>query len=141
MQDIAEEVASKKTISYTHPTRTVNAVYTHDGEAPSTGVYTPNGSIYIGSYESSKWKSDSVRPHWKEILEARGKSLRKVPKKHVRAVKRKLTKLRQLNKMIQIAVAKVEKISAERWNLGNYGKEHEPFNAGDSFGGRKSRSA
>ena len=45
--------------------------YTHDGDFPDSRVRNFNGCAFIGSYPNNKWHSDSVKPYWEEIINAR----------------------------------------------------------------------
>ena len=40
-------------------------------ECPNSGAYGTDRTLYTGKYPYQKWKDDSVRPHWNEILSAR----------------------------------------------------------------------
>ena len=72
LQDISSEVANtKKTVTFAPGTCGISATYTREGNCPTEGVHTSDGSIFIGNYSDGRWSSDTVRPHHKEILEAR----------------------------------------------------------------------
>ena len=151
LQDLATEVSGKN--NYTPNTRNVSAVYTRQGPCPNTGVHTPDGSIFIGSYDNSKWRDPSVTPFHSEILQARsgdangqGKgqpnpnndSTTSNPKRSAKALKRSKKKLKKLTK--KIAAAKVEldslKVSIED-NKAEDGN-NDGNKAGNAFGGKAS---
>ena len=69
LQDIASEVASTRKVSISGgaSNRNVSAMYTSKGTFLDNGVYTSDGSIFIGSYDPDKWKSESVKPYHKII--------------------------------------------------------------------------
>ena len=142
LQDIAAEVASKKAVSFAPGTRGISALYTREGGCPKQGVHTPNGAIFIGNYGNDQWRHDSVKPYWKEILEARSKddsnkgqnksfNEKKRASKAIQRNKRKLKKLK-----IKIAAAKITSTEKDA-------TEGEPGDgddkAGDAFGGKSSK--
>ena len=94
LQDIAGEVAMKKSVSFAPGTGSVSIVYTREGSCPDNGVHTPEGSVFIGSYRKDKWFSDSVTPYHEQIRNARNKNIPKGtggPKK----LKRQLQKIKR----------------------------------------------
>ena len=52
----------------------VSATCTRDGTAPASGVHTKDGSVFIGTCNSSKRQSEPVRQCHQEILKARSNS-------------------------------------------------------------------
>ena len=46
-------------------------MHTSRGPCPSKGVHAADRSIFIGSYDSDKWQSESVKLDHKEIREKR----------------------------------------------------------------------
>eukprot|EP00980_Cylindrotheca_fusiformis_P022724 scaffold9646_cov133-Cylindrotheca_fusiformis.AAC.7 len=78
--------------------------YTSAGECPAFGAHTRDGSLYIGNYIADKWNSDSVRPHHREILQARsqddGGGKNKSKKRSAKEIKRNNEKLQKLQKKI-----------------------------------------
>jgi hypothetical protein len=72
LQDIASEAGSQaKTVTFVPGSHSISAIYTRQGRAPTTGVYTAEGSIFIGSYDKDKWHSDSVKQYHQEIINER----------------------------------------------------------------------
>lgn len=150
LQDVAAEVASKKSpsSSFTPNVRSVDAVYTRGGTTPDNGVHTQDGSIYIGGYDNEKWLSDSVKPHHKEILEARQKGndgrkggTSRNDRRRTSAVKRNKRKLTKLKAKLKIAQAKVKGMTENKEDSNNSETEEKGDRAGDSFGGEKSRNS
>ena len=87
--------------------------YTREGQAPSEGVYSEDGAIFIGNYSSPQWNSLSVRPFHEEITKARtsqsgkrggsghkSRSNKKASWK-VKTAKRKLSKLKRQVEVLQ----------------------------------------
>ena len=87
--------------------------YTREGQAPSDGVYSEDGAIFIGNYSSPQWNSLSVRPFHEEITKARtsqsgkrggsghkSRSNKKASWK-VKTAKRKLSKLKRQVEVLQ----------------------------------------
>ena len=74
-------------------------------------MHTPSGLIFIGICDSHKWRSESVRPHHKEILEARSKDtthpnqLSRTEKKRLSAINRSKKVLKKLKTKISAAKA------------------------------------
>ena len=105
LQDITTEAGSqaKTTVIFTPGTRGVSAIYTRQGKAPTTGVHTADGSIFIGSYDKEKWLSDSVKQYHQEIINARGSDDgggknqdSRSQKRRTNAIKRNKRKLKKL---------------------------------------------
>ena len=73
--------------------------YTCDGHFLDRGVRTSNGINFIGSYPDIKLSSDSVKPHWGEIRNARGNDGNHVSRKNqnmrekIKSERRKLVKI------------------------------------------------
>jgi len=145
LQDIAAEVGSQKTVTFAAGTRGVSETYTRKGPCPTSGVHTPDGEVFIGGYDKEKWQSESVRQYHQEIIKARsnggrGKDNRghqsRSQKRRANAIKRNQKKLKLLE--VQIAAAKTrlknQSKSEGKDDDGNTG------NAGDAFGGKKSRA-
>jgi hypothetical protein len=150
LQDIAAEAGKASTATVTFA-RGVSATYTRKGSCPNSGVHTSDGSIYIGSYDRYKWQSDSVRQYHQEILQARnshgggngnergGHSSRN-EKRRLNAIKRNKKKLKKLE--TKIAAMKSQVTESDKDNTSDdkdKGKESKSGNAGDAFGGKKSK--
>ena len=136
--------SNRKSVTFAPGTRGVSATYTREGDCPSNGVHTPNGSIYIGSYSDGKCKSPAVRPHHSEIFEARKKGNLSHPSRNkqrrINAIKRQKRKLSELKTQIAAAKVKIAAASAAPKNDGD-DKAQEDLakdNAGDAFGGKRS---
>ena len=149
LQDIAAEVEDKKPTTFGNRQAGINAVYTREGFAPSTGVHTSDGSIFIGNYDTNKWKSDSVKPYHKQILDARsqegGGNNNSHPsrrdKRRTNALKRSKSKIKKLKTQLQISAAKLEKAGVTGADNDKEDEEvGDSDKAGDSFGGRRSKS-
>ena len=150
LRDIAAEVAKTKNhVTFAPGTRGVSVVYKRDGNCPKNGVHMPDGSLYIGNYTTEQWRSAAVRPHHKEILEARRKDAggnggKGDGKRQSSAIKNSRRKLKKLKAKIASVEAKVASLSS---NSGTKVKDSDESrddastnaNAGDSFGGKRSR--
>ena len=148
LQDIAAEAGKSISKSATF-TRNVSATYTREGSCPNNGVHTSDGSIFIGSYDSEKWKSEQVRQYHQEILKARsanggGKNTggkdAKSQKRRTNAIKRSNKKLKTLKAKIAAAKLTLQKTS----DTPNQGPEDDTDDesdnhAGDAFGGKKGK--
>ena len=149
LQDIAAEVNKMSSTSTSSFKRGVNvsATYTREGTCPDTGVYTPNGSIFTGDYPKSKWKSDSVKPFHKQIMEARkaenGDHQTRSQKRRVNAIKRTNKKLKSLETKISAAKLQLEEaVSAGKkvsFSDDKEKKDESDNDAGNSFGGKNSK--
>ena len=144
LNDIAAEVGTTKKVSFAANVSSVEVkdgptTYTRQGRAPETGVHVQDGSIFIGSYDKTKWFDDSVKPYHDEIIKARNanKHSSRNQKRQASAIKRSKRKLKKLQ----------AKIASAKSSLGE-GKasddddepEAEAKNAGDQFGGKRSKS-
>ena len=149
LQDIAAEASqSLKQSSFG---RTVAATYTRRGPCPSSGVYTSDGSIFIGKYDPSRWNSDSVRQHQKEILEARSSSTNdggksdghnfssRGQKRRTNAIKRNKKKLKALEAQISAAKSTLQSNEIFTPKTVHFADEPDRNHAGDAFGGRKAK--
>ena len=141
LQDIAAEV-NKTSTPFTR-TPNVSATYTRDGQCPNTGVHTPNGSIFIGQYDGNKWRSDSVKPYHKQIMDARasgnhGDQTARSQKRRINAIKRNNKKLKSLESKISAAKVQLEKSKSNQVLLAD-DKDDKDYNAGNSFGGKNSK--
>ena len=149
LQDIAAEVGNITPSGNSFGgSRGIAATYTKQGPCPSKGVHTSDGSIFIGMYSKDQWLSDKVKPHHEEIRNARTKNTSGPPiisrnqKRRINAVKRAKNKLKKLK-------AEVAAIQQHKANGGNdkcdqkddqNGGEQDRFeNAGDAFGGKRTR--
>ena len=151
LQDIAAEIASKPSTAYPAH-RNVSATYTRQGPCPQQGVHKTDGSLYIGNYSADQWRSESVRPYHNEIIKARsndgggsntdnGGTQSRSQKRRVNAVKRNKNKLKKLNQKIAAAKTELESLSGKEETATKATKVHfEDQNAGDAFGGKKSKS-
>ena len=150
LQDIAAEVANiKKKVSFAPGTREVNATYVLEGTCPKNGVHTDDGSVFIGSYSRNQWASDLVRPYHGEIMEARSKNgggkgsdegaSSRNKKRRANAVKRSKRKIRKLK--AQLSAART--VSAGTCTGGEdcNSDDKSSDNAGDSFGGKRSKQS
>lgn len=142
LQDIAAEVEDKKVPSFAGWTANINAVYTKEGNVPTSGVHTSDGSIFIGSYNANKWKSDNVKPYHKEIINAQaregGGSGNKHPsqsnKRKANVLKRSKSKIKKLKSQLKISAAKLEEATMTKDESED--EEGTSNNTGDSFGGK-----
>ena len=147
LQDIAAEVADKKPPLFANRQAGINALFTKEGSAPTDGVNTSDGSLYIGNYDTNKMNSDSVRPYHKQILDARvqegggdkSKNPSQTDKRRANAIKRSKRKIKKLRSQLKISAAKLEKASATL--EGNQEDEAvgDQDKTGDSFGGKNSK--
>jgi len=144
LQDIAAEIATRKGTTPVDR-RGVNATYTKEGNCPQTGVHTPDGKIYIGSYPRDKWSSDLVKPYHAEITancnssEGGGTNSTRNQKRTVNAVKRQKRKLKALKEKVKTAEAAVTAIAS---NDGSDSFDDEDTNqAGNNFGGKNLKKA
>ena len=149
LQDIAAEVASKKSVSFASGTgRNISAMYTRQGPCPNQGVHMPDGTVFIGSYPAARWNSDTVRPHRQEIINARGSSQdgsknengnqSRSAKRRINAVQRNKKKLQKLNSKIAVAKATL-KTAQLSLDDNNEDDDSDSGNAGDAFGGKNSK--
>ena len=148
LQDIAAEAGTAKTATVTFA-RGVSATYTKKGSCPSSGVYTSDGSIFIGSYDKERWQSESVRPHHAEITKARnsdgggndgggrGGPPSRNTKRRLNAIKRNKKKLKTLES--KIAAMKTQLKDGKDDSSDAEGDHSNSSNAGDAFGGKNSR--
>ena len=147
LQDISAEVANnKKAVSFAPGTRGVSAAHTREGTCPTEGVYTSDGSLFIGNYSDGRWHSDSVKPFHKEILEARkkaggGKSTAptRADKRRTNAVKRNKRKLKRVSSQIskmKVTIAKLTKDGGDDGDASESESDQDSNHAGESFGGK-----
>jgi len=153
LQDIAAEIASKSSFTFA-TSRNVSAVYTRQGPCPQQGVHKADGSLFIGNYSADQWHSDSVKPYHNEIMKARsndgggntdndgnGGTHSRSQKRRVNAIKRNKKKLKKLNQKIAAAKSELEDLPRKEETTTKVAKVHfEDQNAGDAFGGKKSKS-
>jgi len=152
LQDIASKVASKKKVTFASRMSQVNAVYTREGETPKSGIYTADGSIFIGIYDSNQWKSAEVKKHHKEILEARSQKgggimvdlptmvdLPDFPKRQAQGKCNKETvqKNKKLKAQLKVSATRLQEAGIEA-DEDNDDVESDS-NAGNSFGGKNSK--
>ena len=145
LQDIAAEAGRQKTVTFAPGTRGISATYTKKGPCPTTGVHTQDGSIYIGSYDKKKWQDESVRQYHQEIRDARSNDNNKSSgtnhpsrnqKRQTNAIKPNKRKLKNLE--AKIAAAKLQlKEDGEDGTT----ESDDAGNAGDAFGGKKSKKS
>ena len=145
LQDIASEVAGHRKVTFAPGTRGINATFTRDGSCPKEGVHTPSGSIFIGIYDAAKWRSESVRKHHKEILEARKKDgaqddqLTRTDKKRVSAINKSKKTLKKLKTKISAAKAIIAKAKQDESDQEVSSEDDaDADQAGNAFGGRES---
>ena len=141
LQDIAAEV-NKTSTPFTR-TSNVSATYTRDGQCPNTGVHTPDGSIFIGQYDGNKWRSDSVKPYHKQIMDARASGnhsdqTARSQKRWINAMKRNNKKLKSLESKISAAKVQLEEAKSNQVSFAD-DKDDKDYNAGNSFGGKNSK--
>lgn len=150
LQDIAAEIASKSSITFA-TNRNISATYTRQGPCPQQGVHKADGSLFIGNYSADQWRSESVKPYHNEIMKARsndgggntdnGSSHSRSQKRRVNAIKRNKNKLKKLNQKIAAAKSVLEALPGKEEVTTKVAKvQFEDQNAGDAFGGKKSKS-
>ena len=129
-------------------------MYTRQGPCPQQGVHKADGSLFIGNYSADQWRSDSVKPYHNEIMKARsndgggntdndgnGGTHSRSQKRRVNAIKRNKKKLKKLNQKIAAAKSELEDLPRKEETTTKVAKVHfEDQNAGDAFGGKKSKS-
>ena len=129
LQCIAVQIP--KLVNYSNTTRrnlsefkAEGSKYTREGRTPKEGVYADDGSIFIGNYPSDQWGSDTVRPFHEEIAKARssrGKSgggryqsrNKKKSAFHIKAARRKLSKLKREVENLEEKKRNISGVSAE----------------------------
>jgi len=143
LQDIAGEVESNSTPADGFGGRRgISATYTKQGSCPASGVHCPDGSIYIGTYSKDQWLSDSVKPHWDEIKEARSKTkggdgqMSRSGKRRVNAIKREKRKLKKIK--AKVAAVKQE-LKDEEGSGDDKEDNNAKDNAGNAFGGKRTK--
>jgi hypothetical protein len=143
LQDIAAEAGKKMTVTFARSAN-VSATYTRKGPCPSSGVHTTDGDIFIGSYDKDKWQSDQVRQYHQEILKARtndggsnqdGRQQLQGQKRKINAIKRNRKKLKTLEAKIAAAKAQLKQSGKKESSA----EDEQHSNAGDAFGGKRSR--
>ena len=150
LQDIAAEAGKHKTVTFAPGTRGVSATYTRNGPCPTKGVHTSDGSIFIGSYDNAKWKSEAVKQYHEEIIQARGKDgggsfngggnkFSRAEKRRANAIKRNNKKLKSLEAQISAAKTRLQSLK-ETEDTGADKTDDSGNNAGDAFGGKRSKS-
>jgi hypothetical protein len=115
--------------------------FTFNGVVPHSGVHTPDGKLFCGSYPYKVWFSDDVAPYRDEITELRNKHQPegKPPgtaakrKNQVRKHAIKVKELQTQNEQLQLKLSALK--SGEKDGSGPPGTN---ANAGDAFGGRDS---
>ena len=144
LQDIAAEVGSKAPAQFGgRSSANVSAACTREGRCPNSGVHTPDGSIFIGSYDREKWQDESVRQHHHKIIEARNKGeaghikKNRTNKRKVNAIKSNKKKLEKLQAQIAAAKIQVKKVT---FGQDDSSDNDTPENqAGNAFGGKNSK--
>jgi len=143
LQDIAGEVESNSTPADGFGGRRgVSATYTKQGPCPASGVHCSDGSVYIGTYSKDQWLSDSVKPHWDEIKEARSKTkssdgqLSRSGKRRVNAIKREKRKLKKIK--AKVAAVKQE-LKDKEGSSDEKDDDAAKDNAGNAFGGKRTK--
>ena len=107
-------------------------------ECPATGAHDANGNLYTGKYPFKKWNSESVKPYWQQIRDARGTPSR--DKKHSLG-KRTTAELETAISEMATKQAKMEaSISAITTDTSTVVSELGASQAGNSFGGRSAKS-
>ena len=164
LQDIASEAGNQtKTVTFAPGTCGISATHTRQGNAPTSGVSTVDGSIFIGSYDKEKWFSDSVKQCHQEIINARGSHSDSVKQHHqgitnprgsndgggkrqesrgqkrrANAIKRSKKRLKSLK--AKIAAAKIQlKDDSDDDKDSNQDDKDADNNAGNAFGGRRGK--
>ena len=116
---------------------------THKGEAPTTGAFLSDGTLFTGKYTKEQWNSDSVRAHHSAIKAARaahksahGGGTRKGGKRanQFKKVQRQNKKLKASISKLESRVAAISKGSGTPKSDADKEMNH---NAGDAFGGRQ----
>ena len=109
------------------------------------GVHTPSGSIFIEIHNTHKWRSESVRQHHKEILEARRKDgahhdqLTRTDRKRVSAINKSKKTLKKLKTKISAAKAITAKAKQDESDQELSSEDDaDADQAGNAFGGRES---
>ena len=149
LQDVASEISTSRKVTFAEGSsnRSVSGVHTFKGQCPSNGVHTSDGSIFIGSYDSDKWNSESVRPYHKEIREKRAESKAqnnnsdfnsRGNKRNVNALKRNKRTLKALN--VKIASAKLLLKTHQADGDDNDDSTAEDAGAGNAFGGSSEKT-
>jgi hypothetical protein len=77
LQEIAKEVpnlpkASNFELQISKIQQVGNGRYTFEGETPNSGVKTPEGKLFCGSYSPKIWRSDEIKPYHEQIKEIWG---------------------------------------------------------------------
>ena len=149
LQDIAAEVGNITPSGNSFGgNRGIAATYTKQGPCPSKGVHTTDGSIYIGTYSKDQWLSDEVKSHHDEIRDARSKQSNGPPvvsrnqKRRINAVKRVKNKLKKLKAevaAIQQHKAGGQDDKCDQKNNQNSEEQNRYDNAGDAFGGKRTK--
>ena len=141
-----------KTVTFAPGTRGISAIYTRQGKPPTSGVHTSDGSLFIGSYSKDQWFSDNVKPYHQEIMQARksngvvknpngGGNQSRKQKRHVNSVKRNKRKLKTLESQISTAKTKLKDQMVKKEDPEDSISDNDEVsdNAGDEFGGKKSK--
>ena len=148
LQDIASEISTSRKVTFSDGSsnRNASAACTANGPCPSNGVHTSDGSIFIGSYDADKWRSESVRPYHSEIREKRAEKKAKNDNsdsnsrgnnRRVSALKRNKRKLKALN--VKIAAAK-SLLKIHQDGDGNDDSTADDAGAGNAFGGSSEKT-
>jgi hypothetical protein len=139
LQEIAKEVPNLSKGSNFEPRiseiQQVGGGYTFEGETPNSGVKTPEGKLFCGSYSPKVWWSDEIKPFHEQIKEIRGKHGRGQGKhKDKESAGRKLQELKQQNADLKRNLAAMK--AAEALQETGEPDDDNHDNAGDAFGGQ-----
>ena len=102
---------------------------------PTVGAHEKYGKLYTGTYPYKKWQSESVRPHWQEIRDARGDNLRRRARKRKSELETTISELTSKKARTEASISSTatDNSSASISKLGT-------IQAGNSFGGRSKKS-
>ena len=150
LQDIATEipnlVSSSKFRSNVSEITSVTS-FTRDGTAPTDGVMTSDGKLFIGNYTTAQWRSDSVREHHDTIQAVRKANPNPHPKgskpykSAIKNKKKKLAKLKATVADLKVKKAKLAAVVSEKTAKQEEASEDEAHDqAGTSFGGKTAKS-
>ena len=144
LQDIAAEVGTKTTTQFGgRSSANVSAAYTREGRCPNSGVHTPDGSIFIGSYDREKWQDETVKQYHHKIIEARDKGeagyvkKSRSNKRKVNAIKRNKKQLEKLQAQIAAAKIQIKKVTFGQDLASDIDTPNNQ--AGNAFGGKNSK--
>jgi hypothetical protein len=140
LQEIAKEVPNLARGSNFEPRiseiQQVGGDYTFEGEPPNSGVKTPEGKLFCGSYSPKVWWSDEIKPFHEQIKEIRGKHGRGQGKSKDKkeSAGRKLQELKQQNADLKRNLAAMKAVETPEAPVEEHNDTHD--NAGDAFGGQ-----